>query len=1239
MKNEFDQKNALLLKISDPEIAAFYTDWQYIRNSSEFETAAHLLAHLAREILRGLEDRYPKDMDKKIYSDLIHRFDRYSHRRKGGQAPREKEQFEIVWPDFENLLVHLVESSTSFCNTADPCPFNTLCNSLVKLESELSEPEETERTIHLDIELSDQQSAIHQNLKTLAPLLAAFYRDWLRIRSSTDFKCRSYLLGHLAREIAGGFRDILAMEQDEVEIKTSLKNENLGNLKGHKGHIASIISALGHPGFDSRVEQWIETAKDLATLAHRNRDDKAKVLRKGAEALWPRFEKLLAYLVGGYLNLLNRVDKIVDTKEPSEDMIRTLPDLLKPEVLYRHFFLNLKSPGWLKPLKKEGWFDLQSRPPFYEVPDQPGVYASSLWSPLVYVEKVANHTREHPCGETIVTLVEVINDTITYIADNQERGVHQSTVWSLIKILDALPTEHIERQHIVFMSWALRWGPPLLVENEIEQTLFPKFLNTEAKELTFVFLEVMIKDSKMLSMMEKQAPAIVKLCGIEAVNIALKQIHNIIAERVGRFMMLQGIAVSPAEEPLGYDERLVHFICTLLRLAEFDSIAGTVEDLLQKSHDIFKRIALHAITHHYEDLKHLFWQWQGNPLEDTLLKPELYRLLQTNCRAFDESEIEQILQWIESEQDIVSSEDDEPRCKQEAYRRREWLSALMETGNKKVVAAYHKYEQINPAKLERPGLLVWTTSWEGVTSPTTVEELSNMSNAQIAALLNGFKDKGASGPSVPTEKGLAEMVEEYVALNPQRFANDLQPFQGVRNFYQYWILRGFLKAWHDKREFDWAKLLDFIHQLVSSEGFWAEQHKARYDGHSEWIFAVAELIEAGTRDSTHAFDVKLLPLAEKILLVLVEKVELRPSTDFESVPTAVVNSDRGRVFSAIVNYALQFARAHNEDQANRWPQVIKADFTRRLDRNVEPSFEFSFTLGMYLTYLLYLDETWLIDNIDRIFPQQDEYHWHMVFSGYLLYSRPLSESIYAVLKKHGHYQKALNSDFCNRQIDARVLPEPDVVYLDNQQIDLTVDRVVREKLVSDICLGWMEGFETLEDESSLIYQLVNSDNPPLLSTLIHYFWKKRDNLPEQLRTKVIPTWRALYESLSQKDDVEKYGEVLSRLSGWVALVDKIDGEMLKWLKISTQHIRGLTDSAFFVEELLPHATKTPAEVGDIYLGMLTHNVYPYHDQEHIQEIIRALYRTGHTEVADRICNLYGATGFNFLRALYDEYQN
>ena len=1096
------------------------------------------------------------------------------------------------------------------------------------------------------LELSPRQAEIYRNLEAIGPEIAAFYLSGVKVLQNDDLETSSYLLAHIAREIEGGLRDVLSSTQDKKKIQKQLKKANLGGLNERIGHIASILSALDIDDLrEPLAERWIGVATGFHKFAHRHGAWEPPRSKEAFVPLWHEFEDVLAELVGTHFNLLNRLDRILDYEEPTEKIIKTLPNLLKSEVRRSYFFKKLDSPVWLKSLRDAGWFDPESSPPVQEVADQPGNYTTLPWYALEYLEKVANLTKEYPCDETVSVLVDTVNDIVTYTENNRERIIHPNTVWGLVRTINALPIKRLERQHITFMSHALRWGPFLLIEHEICQAILPKLLNAEAKELTLVLLEVILNDYRVISemekegVMEKQSPAIVKLCGVKAVQVALARIQEMIRHDASSFQMIQPIESDPSEDlPQSYSELLVSFTCSLFRLAEPDSIAETVENLLQKSHTVFKQIALNVIKHHYNSLKQCFWEWPGNPLEETLLKPELYRLLQTNCRAFDESEIERVLQWVEAEQYIGFAEDDETRSKQEAYRKREWLSALMETNNKKVVSTYHKYEQINPAKLERPGLLLWTVAWEEVTSPTTIEELSGMSNAQIAALLNNFKEERVSGTSVPTESGLVEMLEEYIVLNPQRFANDLQPFQGVRNFYQYWILRGFLKAWRDKREFDWAKLLDFIHQLVSSERFWAEHHETRYGGYSEWIFAVAELIEAGTRDSTHAFDGQLLPLAEKILLVLVEKVDLRPST-FESVPMAVVNSDRGRVFSAMVNYALQFARVHSDDQENRWPQAIKADFTKRLDRSVEPSFEFSFILGMYLTYLLHLDKAWLIDNIDHIFPQRDEYHWHMVFSGYLLYSPQLYEPIYSALKKQGHYQRALNSDFCNQQIDARVLPEPNVVYLDSQRMDRTADRGVQEKLVSHICLGWMEGYETLEDESCLIYQLVNSENPNLLSTLIHFFWKRRDNLPEQLKAKVMLTWRALYESLSQKDDVEKYGEVLSRLSGWVALVDKIDAEVLKWLKLSTQHIRGLTDSAFFVEGLLPHATRTPAEVGDIYLELLTHNIYPYHDQEHIQGIVRALYSTGHKEVADRICNLYGEAGFDFLRSLYDENHN
>ena len=274
----------------------------------------------------------------------------------------------------------------------------------------------------------------------------------------------------------------------------------------------------------------------------------------------------------------------------------------------------------------------------------------------------------------------------------------------------------------------------------------------------------------------------------------------------------------------------------------------------------------------------------------------------------------------------------------------------------------------------------------------TIRELSKMSNAQIADYLNNYQETEIIGMPFLAGRGLADTLAEYVELKPQRFTGDLLPFQSVRNLYQSSLLRGFLNAWKDKKTFDWAPLLGFIRSILVSEHFWAEQYEDGFN-YRNWVLSTAaDLISEGTRDDTHAFDTQLLPLTEEILLILVDKAQQSVST-LDNLPTDVLNSDRGRVFSAMVDYALRFARTNESEYIDcRWPYPIRADFTKRLDRSVEPSLEFSYTLGFHLPYLSYLDEEWVRLNINQIFPQQDEDHWQAAFSGYLLHPRVSARS-------------------------------------------------------------------------------------------------------------------------------------------------------------------------------------------------------------------------------------------------------
>ena len=247
----------------------------------------------------------------------------------------------------------------------------------------------------------------------------------------------------------------------------------------------------------------LESRKTLRTLAHKDRDEHEKSIRRESESLWSKFEELLEFLVGGYLDLLNRVDKMLCTEQPSTDMMGTLPDLLKPEVLYKYFFQNLKFPTWLKQLKENGWFNPDQNPAPQEYPDQFGAFYTPTWHALEYVARVALHP-----DSPVDILVDIVNDLVKSAGDHRNRINNKWTDWQTIKIISTLPVDRIKCRHITFMGIALKtkWKSGL-VDQEIVQTILPKLLDAGAKELTLILLKVMF-DAKVVE--EECTPQITK---------------------------------------------------------------------------------------------------------------------------------------------------------------------------------------------------------------------------------------------------------------------------------------------------------------------------------------------------------------------------------------------------------------------------------------------------------------------------------------------------------------------------------------------------------------------------------------------------------------------------------------------------------------------------------------------------------------------------------------------------------
>ena len=522
-------------------------------------------------------------------------------------------------------------------------------------------------------DLSPQQREIRRNLEAIGPEIAAYYLDGIKILHSTDLETAASLLAHIAREIDGGLRDILSSDEAKGHIQNQLteavlaKLGDYSELRNRKGHIASILAALGIDDAlvflssnDVRVNfviRWINVSTQFYRFAHRHGAWRVPRAREEFEVLWYEFEGILSNLVGSFLDLLSRLDRILAYKEPTSEIRSTLPNLLGSEERRAYFFRKLEFLTWLEPLKEDGWFDPHRNPMPQESPDQPGNYHSPRWHALEYVVRISTHP-ECPAN-TLVDIINAITD------ESRERIDNGRTDLQTIKIIGTLPINWIKPQHIAFMGAALKSSQKYgLMEQEIGQTILPKLLDGGKRKLTlallFIILEVESVNGRIRPIMnehwleealKKHWETIASVCDVEAAQITLAQIRALEAEDSSVFHFIH-----PIENDLShlsradYAKLIVNFTSSIFQSTEPVSITETIQGLLQESSVIIKRIAVRAITDHYSNLKHLFWEWEGNPLDEIGLETEVSELIQTNSHTFNEDEMEQILQWIESTQ-------------------------------------------------------------------------------------------------------------------------------------------------------------------------------------------------------------------------------------------------------------------------------------------------------------------------------------------------------------------------------------------------------------------------------------------------------------------------------------------------------------------------------------------------------------------------------------------------------------
>ena len=894
------------------------------------------------------------------------------------------------------------------------------------------------------------------------------------------------------------------------------------------------------------------------------------------------------------------------------------------DVLQKYLFTKLETSDnplpWLKILKEQGFFNPEYNPKPIKVEE--GRFQIPLWNSLLSLDKIFERDDINSNAEYINIIIEVIDGIINYKDESGKRVDNNKTDWLLLKLIYNLPINNIKNEYVEYVNISLnsRWGGTL-ISGELEKNILPNLIEKKGKEILLLLLPILLDykeksfetfqdyesilgDYWFSELIKKYKYKIYDICGIETITIIESKIKYLINKDSNEYSIAQIITIEESSQNLSssYETIMIEFIRDLMMYDEKARVF--VKKYIEDDAILFKRLAVYICNMFYKDLKDIFWNYDIFDINE--LKHELWMLYNNNSKYFNDDNINMLINKIENYEYYMPPEikNEQEKEKILAIKKKEWLLSLMPSKNKKIKDLYDHYNEIIPEDVEHPGYIIWS-SGVTITLPygSPDEDLIKKSNSEIVAFIKSLKEpdkfwfiKGETPPF-----NFRMTVKEY----PTKFTSDMYIFQELPPQYFNELIMGLYESWKAGSEYDWAELIDFLLFIVSKKDFWEMEGENAYFK-DQIVKNVAELIEEGCKKEDHAFNSSLMVDSGRILLLLDEicssKIEYS-----DRIMDYVINSPKGAIYSAMMIYSIRYSRLKNEQL---WIDTIKSHFNKLLTISNKQSYELYFILGRNLNNIYYLDEDWIKTNISLIFNKSDDLAWLTSFKGYLSGAH-YRKYLYILMKNNNNYKNALEIDLKEEMFERILIEHIGIAYLyDEEQLgkDSLIDKIIKDKKHSQILL------------------------------LINFYWRIRTNLNSENKIKIFDLWEKLAEILvSSESDEGK--ELLSSLINWIEFVEVIDERMLKLLNISVKHVKADLNAITLINNLLRLIDSYPKEVGKIYVLAAESDEMPFIREAQIIELVTKLYNYGEVELANKICNIFTAKGFIFLKDIYEQYKH
>ncbi len=873
-----------------------------------------------------------------------------------------------------------------------------------------------------------RRQATHDALYQIDPELAGLFARGCELVERLDEPGVRYLIGHIGRELSKAVLDVIARElppvvddstpaaavQDKRQTRADLarvlkldaQDSRLDTILNlfNEGHRDTIARALNLGRDHPLVRSWLRLQRDLVASTHYRKGASPPSAARVREA-FTTLAGLLFTRVGPYFHAQDELDALLEVTDPNQDDVASLRELLvRPQLRFR-FFRELQNARWLKPLQEGGTFD---HPPEW-LPTGDGGYRMVGW----------------PEGDCLVRLADQEPELAVEAFLRVPRNLQNPAVWQVVaRAAVALPVPHARRlvpllESVVRLSHSRFFTRSIMEAASRLATVGDRSAFRLANALLGLKAPLRDKGPEETGWARRRSEdvltsvdlselgrflssTIVILAGLDGVKtwrLLLQRLRRV--RRLLREAGFQDDSMSQhwceSLESVDHDDDVraqlaVAAMSVARRILEADpnQVTALLASLAEEDEaGLFARMRIALLVGFGTSAPDEVNREIASPdildppygaRESSLLLRTRFESASDEARAAfvcsleagpADEELCRIAEWQGNDPETLQAQ----REALEHWQRRRlrWfhdripqeLAALAEQ-----LGVRAEKPSARDQALDEVGFYSSGAFARGEISPKRLEDLRDLSDADLIALLEAWRPDGAASINAPSRRGLAEVLASLTAENPGARANLFElaaTHETMHPAYRQAFLEGLRKAANSELVVPWAEAIELAAGTLA-----AAELAAAGTGREEWIWARDEAIDFLQESCTD--DRVPGSFRERIFEIVSVAVSASPRwhkdfpaelRKFGDVILGTLNSEAGKTTRLLIAVALWAYRAAPTSA----PDLVK---------HVRPWLELARTrtdggriaaraqLGAFLPQALLVDPDWVLANAEDL---------------------------------------------------------------------------------------------------------------------------------------------------------------------------------------------------------------------------------------------------------------------------------